>query len=1198
MGFPLVGIENANEFYSQHYLDEVLEQDLGELFARWKEQGSAAPPARLRSMAGEYLRLRESVLKARTLADRVAALSDIAHSLISALGYENREETHEFENGELRILAGYRGADENLALVIALAPMAIDVAENEWNALDSAPLVPSGDGGEPVLHHEDWEAAASRIVFGDTHPPRWLLLIGHDEMLVIERAKWGRKALLRFDLREIFSRRDDQLFRAMAALASRESILPAEGIALVDTLDSNSHKHAYGVSGELKHALRAAIEDIANEAIRYKRQVSKDKVFDRTDIDLARELSNECLVFMYRMLFLLYLEARPELGYAPVNAEAYLKGYSLEQLRDLENVPLTTPEALDGTFIHESLQKLFAMIWSGFPAASANEETLPLALPGELTNGFQLAPLQGHLFDPARLRILSSVKLRNRVMQKVIKRMSLAEGTRRGGAGRISYAQLGINQLGAVYEALLSFRGFFAEEDLYEVKPAPGGAAARNQDEEDEEADEDEGDEAEAPAPRRQRPTPADDGLEPAWFVSARDIHLYTDAEKLFDGEPRMHPKGKFIYRLAGREREKSASYYTPEVLTHCLVKYALKELLKDVTSADDILKLTVCEPAMGSAAFLNEAINQLAEEYLQRKQHELGVTIAHEKYAEEKQRVKMYIADTNVFGVDLNPTAVQLAEVSLWLNAIFKAAHVPWFGMQLYTGNSLIGCRRDVFSVAQLSPGRGDRDQPERDWRVAVPERVLMTESPSANQVWHFLLPDRGMSGVDDKVVKSLEPGHFERMRLWRRAFNDPLTKEEVARARKLTEQAERLWQQHVTELARVRRLTRDELYVWPDPAPNRAPTTTKEKDALWEREMLSEKVRNASPYRRLKLAMDYWCALWFWPLTESEELPSREEWWFDLELLIHGNAELAAAPMDLLPDTLPHARIDFTVERDKHGHVNLDALLETNPRLKLANELVEGNRFFHWELEFADVLHERGGFDLMLGNPPWIKIEWKEKALLSDYDARFAIRRLSGQQAADQRSTTFSDAAHARPEYINECSVQKGTQAFLNAVQNYPLLAGQKANLYKCFLPVTWRVGCGVQAMLHPEGPYDDPDGGPLRAAIYKRLRAHYHFLNELLLFSEVDHHKPFSINIYGSARDTPLFVHIANLFDPATIGASHAHSGGGLTPGIKNDEGVWETAGHLSRLVEINENRLAVFARLFDRAGTQAWGCPVGC
>ncbi|WP_459694613.1 hypothetical protein, partial [Achromobacter xylosoxidans] len=67
--------------------------------------------------------------------------------------------------------------------------------------------------------------------------------------------------------------------------------------------------------------------------------------------------------------------------------------------------------------------------------------------------------------------------------------------------------------------------------------------------------------------------------------------------------------------RLAGRAREKSASYYTPEILTRCLVEHALREILPG-KSADDLLHLTVCEPAMGSAAFLNEAVSQLAEAY------------------------------------------------------------------------------------------------------------------------------------------------------------------------------------------------------------------------------------------------------------------------------------------------------------------------------------------------------------------------------------------------------------------------------------------------------------------------------------------------------------------------------------------------------------------------------------------------------
>ena len=155
-----------------------------------------------------------------------------------------------------------------------------------------------------------------------------------------------------------------------------------------------------------------------------------------------------------------------------------------------------------------------------------------------------------------------------------------------GRRGRISYAQLGINQLaGAVLdEALLSYSGFFAQEDLYEVKKAG-------------------------------EPNP--DPLEAAYFVLKSDIEKYEQDEIVYDAnEPRVYPKGTFIYRLAGRDRDDSASYYTPEILTRCLVKNTLKELLKDKT-ADDILKLTICEPAMGSAAFLIEAVNQLTDVYL-----------------------------------------------------------------------------------------------------------------------------------------------------------------------------------------------------------------------------------------------------------------------------------------------------------------------------------------------------------------------------------------------------------------------------------------------------------------------------------------------------------------------------------------------------------------------------------------------------
>lgn len=385
----------------------------------------------------------------------------------------------------------------------------------------------------------------------------------------------------------------------------------------------------------------------------------------------------------------------------------------------------------------------------------------------------------------------------------------------------------------------------------------------------------------------------------------------------------------------------------------------------------------------------------------------------------------------------------------------------------------------------------------------------------------------------------------------------------------------------------------TSDELHVWPDPAPNRAPTTTAQKDATFQREMLSEQVKNASPYRRLKLAMDLWCALWFWPLSEAAHLPTRVEWWFVLETLLLGNASLAEAPPagDFFPETLPQSTLDFTPERDRYGQVDIDALVGALPTLKAAQQVSQAQRYFHWELEFADQFKARKGFDLMLGNPPWIKVEWNEQALLSDFDPRFAIRRLSAQETAQQREAVFAATPAARADYVDECIATEGLAAFLNAEQNYPLLKGQQSNLYKCFLPVVWRVGGGVQGLLHPEGVYDDPKGGVLRAAAYPRLRAHYQFENQLTLFAEVHHNTKFSINLYGRPLTQAKFRHMANLFAPATVDASLQQAGGGATPGIKRDEGGWATAGHVSRVIEVNDTLLAIFAKLYDAPGTAA-------
>ena len=373
----------------------------------------------------------------------------------------------------------------------------------------------------------------------------------------------------------------------------------------------------------------------------------------------------------------------------PADDETYLKGYSLEALRDLELVDLNTPRAREGLFFDDSLRRLFRLIHDG----SGSLTTPQLGDAAKtVRDAFVLAPLDSRLFDPAATPRLNQVKFPNHVWQRVIELLSLT-GTKKGSRrrGRVSYQLLSINQLGAVYEALLSFRGFFAKEDLFEVQPAPKKAKGKVGEEDEGEGEDDERedepdnqDDADEVPAKRQGATgvPVRNDLEVGWFVPQSRLDEYKDKERVYVPDEnghrslRRHAKGTFIYRLAGRDREKSASYYTPQVLTQCLVKYALKELLRegkdDELKADDLLTLTVVEPAMGSAAFLNEAVNQLAEKYLEKKQAETRQRIPHDRYPRELQKVRMYLADRNVFGVDLNPVAVELAEVSLWLNAIY----------------------------------------------------------------------------------------------------------------------------------------------------------------------------------------------------------------------------------------------------------------------------------------------------------------------------------------------------------------------------------------------------------------------------------------------------------------------------------------------------------------------------------------------
>ena len=1126
MSIDLTGITNKNEYYTNHYFSTIFEENAGEAITAWAQAAKSSeeirtPWAQLRQNARQFYPLHDRYAGGALNLQLLAAIRTMADRYLASLGYPEAAPELVPVDASLSVPVYLEMKKSNgapLLWVMLSASRESDAGILESNVFDGNIAEEDAFG---AVHNDDLlelknEDLATQILFGAAEPPRFLLFISLNQIALIDRDKWSEKRYLQFELEDIFSRLELTTLQAMVVLLHKDSLCPEDGSILLDELNEQSQKNAAGVSQDLKYALRECIELLGNEVLHDMRTRQKISL-EEHPVD-AGQLTLECLRYMYRMLFILFIEARPELGYAPIRELSYLKGYSLESLRDIADaVRDDVDEVSDGYYLHETLAKLYDLIYNGYPETEAEFQKVTGA--DSIHDVFLIAPLKAHIFDPEYTKLINATKLRNSCMLRIIDLMSLtrASGKRNSRRGRISYANLGINQMGAVYEALLSYRGFIAQQDLYEVKRA---GVDFNE-------------------------------LDVGYFVSESDLAQYTEEERVRyasgnkKGKLRMYAKGTFIYRLAGREREKSASYYTPEVLTKCLVKYALKELLKD-KSADDILHLTICEPAMGSAAFLNEAINQLAEAYISRKEQETGEIIGYEERFNQLQKVKMFIADRNVYGVDLNPVAVELAEVSLWLNTIYPNGFVPWFGTQLVNGNSLIGARRQCYRVSSLqATSKGLR------WYEKAPERVpLGTERKRgklSTQIYHFLLGDPGMCSYTDKVIKQLEPAKIKFLNTWNKAFTAPYCDDDIETLKKLSKTIDKLWKDQISLRQQLKQQTHDSLSVFKfnDDEPD-SHTSIRTKDQMLRTMYRSENAKNAGAYARLKFAMDYWCALWFWPIDKADLLPSRSEFLNDMYMILVGlySTNSDSQQLSMLEDA-DEEDTDILLQ------VNLDELCALLPRLRLARTIAQQNHFMHWELEFADVFAERGGFDLMIGNPPWIKIEWNEQGVLADANPMFAVKKLTATQTTHERQTALENA-HTHSMYFAEYEMLSGEQNFLNAVQNYPALKGQQTNLFKCFLPLSWEKTneSGIAAFVHPEGVYDDPKGGPLMVS----------------------------------------FDTISNLYDVKSIVECYQGEASAPIPGIKDANGDWNITGHPDRIIHVTQRELEVFAKLFD--GNDKW------
>jgi len=1174
MALDISGIGNVGEFFSQHYLDALLEKDLKDTLSRWAKRKTEdkipAPQDRLARLADPYFRLAVRAEGVTDPSERLALSESFHADLLTALGYERHPTEGLLDDERMVPLLYAEQQNHKPWLWIIEAPF--PVSADDADPFGESPLpaqVPMGGlslSEAPLeLATESWRELLDGPIFRAENPPRWVIFVAGSDVFLLDRDKWHQGKYLHFQLGRLLGLREPKSLQATAGLLHREVLLPDGGQSLLEKLDEESHKHAFAVSTDLKFGAQQAIELLGNEAVRYRLEVQHRGTYDE-GLDV-RELTRECITYLYRLLFLFYVEARgPELGVVPMQSDAFRLGYSLESLRDLELVPLTTDEARNGTFLSESLRRLFHLVQRGHGLGQGHLAIPDSAVrqagePATLHETFRLRGLRSPLFDEERTPILRAVKFKNQTIQEVLRLLSLSREGRGNARGRISYAQLGINQLGAVYEGLLSYTGFFAGEELHEVR-----------------------DEAEMAR---------DDAR--TYFVAASKIDAYKKTELVKDehGRPLKHPKGTFLFRLSGRDRERSASYYTPEVLTRCLTKYTLKvrlgELLlpEDDTaelrarrlSADEMLKLTICEPAMGSGAFLNEAVSQLAEKYLEKKQAELGKTIPADEYQAELAKVKYHFVVHNVYGVDLNPLAAELGKISLWLNVLQPDVEAPYLDQRLAVGNSLIGARREVFA-GHLLTAKGNTND---NWLSAVPERVplrdagvepghdLQFPTRPRSSVYHFLVPDHGMVAyADDDVVKDLRKEESEKLRAWRKAQAQPFTKLDVTRLVGISDRVDDLWKAWAEERVQRQLLLRQPIQLWGQTIDEQlkagartADDTPRYQSVEEAEELIRGRERPMASGSRLKLVMDYWCALWFWPVLKAVLAPSRDEWLNDVDTILEGGEDALR-------------KVSSRAEE----------------RLDVVHRVAGEQRFFHWQLAFAEVFAQRGGMDVFLGNPPWLKVEWSEGGVLGDINPLLNLRKLAAKQVSDARRELLSSQELA-DVYLGELASTQGYGAFIACAANYPLLRGVKGNLYKCFFAVTSDFGSVTSAcgLFHQPGLFDDPNGGELRAAIVTRLRLVALFKNQLKLFADVHNERPYAISVLGPPLSEPTAYLLGNALHPRTIDESLQHDGRGAIPAVKTETENWDLRGHRSRLVRVDDSALSLFAKLYDAPGTPA-------
>ena len=350
---------------------------------------------------------------------------------------------------------------------------------------------------------------------------------------------------------------------------------------------------------------------------------------------------------------------------------------------------------------------------------------------------------------------------------------------------------------------------------------------------------------------------------------------------------------------------------------------------------------------------------------------------------------------------------------------------------------------------------------------------------------------------------------------------------------------------------------------------------------------------------YQRLRRVMDAWTALWFWPLDRRQSVTGRR----------HRQPHRRTSTVDRRRCRRCSAVARKSASKNSGRHLRPAAdwdelneaedlelifcwrptgradIVKSHPWLLVCERVARQQGFFHWNIDFATVF-ARGGFDLQMGNPPWVRPRSDVDALLAEGDPWWQLAvKPSEDMRAVNRETTLS-LPGIRDLVLDGTTDTACLAEYIGSLAQYPHLRGLQPDLYRCFMEQTWRhiSPRGMIGLISLESHFTDEEAGDLRVAAYSRLRRHWEFINELQLF-EIQHQKHYGVNIYGAAREHVKFLSAVSMYHPDTVIRSQEHDGSGSEPGFKDPDGNWDLRPHRSRITTVTDDTLSTWHAVLE-------------